>query len=192
MEKTKEKKIEEPIALERRRIKSFAVDSEQTEFKLLEKEDIDDVVSVLRRTAFEIGEKEIKELEEIIRYKTSYGAYVDRLLVGLSLSWPLCFNELTKSLYSCNEANTLYLQDIAILIAFEGHGIREKLIELTEQRAKEKKLNYVVCVCGENPKEDELNYVIEKRGTKLERALYNANYKFFKGHYGLTAYKRLV
>jgi hypothetical protein len=187
----KKKTYEEPIALQRKRLKATEIDSEQVEFKILDSEDIDDILSVLRRTAFEIGEKEKREVQEIIDYGLSYGAYVDRLLVGLTLIWPLCFNEQTKAIFKCSEKNALYMEDITILIAYEGKGIREKLLELSEQLGSSKGYKYLVSVCGENPKEDDIKMVIEQRGTKIERALLNAGYKFFKGEYGLTAYKRL-
>ena len=194
MIKQEEKKkiiIREPVALERKRIRTLMADSEETEFKLLDFEDIDDIASVLRKVAFEIGEKEKKQIKEILADKCSYGAYVDRLLVGLSLSWKICFNESTKSIYKCPEKNSIIIEEIAILVAYEGKGIREKLIELTEKAAYEKSLMYVVCVCGENPKEDNVIDVIKSRGTKLEKTLLQSGYSFFKGKYGLTAFKKL-
>lgn len=193
MEKLEDRKLKvrEPVALERKRIKKITIDSEETEFKLLDVEDVDDIVSVLRKVAFEIGDKEKKQILEILEDKCSYGAYVDRLLVGLSLAWKICFNESTKNIYKCPDKNAIIIEDIAILVAYEGRGIREKLIELTEQLSKHKKLSYVVSICGENPKEENIIEVIKNRGTKLEKALLQSNYSFFKGKYGLTAFKKI-
>lgn len=186
-----EKKHEEPLALERRRIVGYAIDSEQVELKKLEPEDLEDVLSVMRKSAFEIGNAEKKEIEGIIKQGFSYGAYVDRMLVAVALAWPICFEESSKMIESCSQPNTLYVEDLAILIAYEGKGIREKLVDELEREAKQSGLSYVLAIVGENPKEEDIPSVIEERGTKSERLYLRKGYKFFKGGYGLTAYRKV-
>ena len=188
----KEKQKQEPIALERRRILGYSFDTEQVEIKKLDEEDVEDVVSVMRKSAFEIGSAEKREIEGIIRQGFSYGAYVDRMLVGVALAWPLCFDEVEKVISNCQNPNAIYIEDLAVLIAYEGKGIREMLVSEIEKRASEEGLAFAVSIVGENPKEEDIISVIEERGTKAERFYLSKGYRFFKSGYGLAAYKPLA
>ncbi|RME78865.1 MAG: GNAT family N-acetyltransferase [Methanobacteriota archaeon] len=185
------KKTKEPVALERRRLIGYSIDSEQAELKKLEISDLDDVVSVMRKSAFEIGSAEKREIESVIKQGFSYGAYVDRMLVGVALAWPICFDDGRKQLSVCEQPNTIYIEDLAVLNAYEGMGIREKLVNVIEEEGSSRGLSFIVSIVGENPKEDDIISVVENRGTKAERMFLSKNYKFFKSGYGLAAYKRV-
>ncbi|MEM4272689.1 MAG: hypothetical protein QXH30_03790, partial [Candidatus Bilamarchaeaceae archaeon] len=113
-----------PVEQKKRKFHSIA-DVERAEIKLLRKEDVGEAGKVMRKCLFSVTDKEI---EAIIAKGASYGAFVDRMLVAVALSWAVRFNPETKE-FEQGEENAIFLEDDAILLAYEGKGIRELLIE---------------------------------------------------------------
>lgn len=185
------KKIsKKPEALERRKFKPIEVDSEEAQLKKLTIEDLEDVISIMRKAMFKIGKIEIKEIKEVLDINMSYGAYVEGFLVGVGLAWPIYFDEVNKVLGD-NKPNAIFLSDVALLLSYEGKGIREKLINIREKEGKIRELKYAVTLFDENPKEDNISRVIKERGTREEKAFLNLGYKFVKSKNGLLAFKLL-
>ncbi len=184
-------KPKEPVALERKRIVGYDIDTEEIELKLLDDDDLDEIIKVFKKVAVPIGRDEVKEIKNILADNMSYGAYVDRILVGLFLAWPFCFDQVHKGMATCDDPNALYLEDMAVLSAYEAKGVRDALLKQAEKVAKENSFPYIVTVVGENPAEEDILKVIEDRGTRHERHLLSRGYKFFKSEYGLAAYKNL-
>ncbi len=189
-EKDLKKISEKPKALERKKFKAVEVDSEEAQLKKLSVEDLDDVIVVMRKAMFEIGRNEVKEIKEILGMDMSYGAYVEGFLVGVGLAWPVHFDEAYKA-FTDEEANAIFLSEVALLLSYEGKGIREKLIKIREKEGVSRGFEYAVAIVGENPKEDDIVEVIKQRGTREERAFLSLNYKFAKSGNGLLAFKPL-
>jgi len=187
----KEEEIKTPPALKKKRRYELAVDDEESEIKKLTLEDFEDVISIMRKAMFEIGMAEAKQIEEILKQGVSYGAYVDRMLVAVGLAWPIAFDRATKTIGK-GTANALYLEDVALLLAYEGRGIREKLVKARENEARAMGLQYVVAIASEEvPKEENVIEVIKERGTKIERVYLDRGYSFFKSKIGLIAFKEV-
>lgn len=191
----KEEEIKAPPAIKKKRTYELAADKEEVEIKKLSREDLDDVISIMRRAMFEIGKAETKQIEEILKLGVSYGAYVDRMLVAVGLAWPISFDRTTKTLGKAAKRelpNALYLEDVALLLAYEGRGIRQKLVKAREDEAKALGLQYVVAIASEEvPKEENIIEVINERGTKIERVYLERGYSFFKSKIGLIAFKEV-
>ena len=187
----KEEAIRAPPAMKKKRKYELAVDEEESEIKKLGIEDFEEVISIMRKAMFEIGRAEAKQIEEILKQGASYGAYVDRMLVAVGLAWPIAFNRATKTIGK-GMANALYLEDVALLLAYEGKGIREKLVKVREDEARAMGLKYVVAIASEEvPKEENVIEVIKERGTKIERIYLDRGYSFFKSKIGLIAFKEV-
>lgn len=187
----KEEEIKAPPAAKKKRTYELAIDEEEAEIKKLGMEDFDDVISIMRRAMFEIGRAEAKQIEEILKQGASYGAYVDRMLVSVGLAWPIAFDRATKTIGK-GVANALYLEDVALLLAYEGRGIRQKLVRAREDEARAMGLKYVVAIASEEvPKEEDIIEVIRERGTKIEKVYLERNYSFFKSKIGLIAFKEV-
>ena len=175
------KKIEEkPPALKRKEIVGYAIDSEKVEIKRLEMEDLEDVILILRKAQFQIGEKEKKTIEDILKEGISYGAYVDRMLVAVALAWKVGFDG--ESLIE--GSNAVYIEEIALLTAYEGKGIREKLIEAIEKESEE----YIVGYAGESV--EDIDRYLESPN-RLAKAYAKLGYKFRNMGEMLVAVKRV-
>ena len=193
-----EKKKEKPKAVERiekstkiKKLHEFhAADIEQIEIKKLNEEDLEETIKIVQKSAVEINSSVKSAIKDIIKKGYSYGAFVDRVLVAVALSFPVGFDREEKEFYD-NYENAIYLEDIFILIAYEGKGIREKLIEAVEKEAMNNKLDYIVIITGEVPKGSDLIEIIKDRGTRLERALLRLDYHFARTKDGLLAFKIL-
>src|SRR4030095_2863817 len=105
------------------------LDTEEVEVKRLDSEDVEDCVKVMRKCAFDVTEVEVGN---IISYDKSFGATVNRMLVGGGLSWPAKLDLDTKTIRS-GEPNALYLEDPAVLLAYEGRGVRRILLNEREK-----------------------------------------------------------
>lgn len=186
-----EKQVKAPPAAKKKRTYELAADEEEAEIKKLDIEDFDDVISIMRKAMFEIGKAETRQIEGILKQGASYGAYVDRMMVAVGLAWPIAFNRATKKIGE-GMANALYLEDVAILIAYEGKGIRQKLVRAREDGAKGMGLKYVVAIASEEvPKEEDVIQAIKERGTKIEKVYLERGYNFFKSKIGLIAFKEV-
>ncbi len=187
----REEEIKAPPAVKKKKKYELAVDEEESEIKKLDMEDFEDVISIMRKAMFEIGRAEAKQIEEILKQGASYGAYVDRMLVAVGLAWPVAFERATK-IIGKGMANALYLEDVALLLAYEGKGIREKLVKAREDEARATGLKYVVAIASEEvPKEENVIEVIKERGTKIEKIYLDRGYSFFKSKIGLIAFKEV-
>ncbi|MEM2948457.1 MAG: hypothetical protein QXY05_04365 [Candidatus Anstonellales archaeon] len=187
----KEEEVKAPPAAKKKRTYDLAVDEEEAEIKKLDIDDFEDVISIMRRAMFEIGKAEAKQIEEILKLGASYGAYVDRMLVAVGLAWPISFDRATKVIGK-GPANALYLEDVALLLAYEGKGIRQKLVKAREDEARALGLKYAVAIASEEvPKEENVIEVIKERGTKIEKVYLERGYSFFKSKIGLIAFKEV-
>jgi len=192
-EKRKEKKkLEAPSALKRRALLDdlSIASNESAQIKKLTEEDIDDVVGLMRSALFEIGTNEIKQIKEIIAEEHSYGAYVEKFIVGVGLAWPVHFERTEKTFDTGQEANAIYMEEAAVLNEYQGRGIIEMLIEEREMEAKRNGLEYAVGLCGELP-EGDIRENIEKGGSLMQKKYLLLNYRFAKTENGLIAFKRV-
>ena len=191
-EKRKEKKIEAPSALKRRALlEDLSIASnESAQIKKLTEEDIDEVVKLMRSALFEIGTNEIKQIKEIIAEERSYGAYVENFIVGVGLAWPVHFDRTEKTFDTGEEANALYMEEVAVLNEYQGRGIIEMLVEEREMEAKRNGLEYAVGLCGELP-EGDIRENIEKGGSLMQKKYLLLNYRFARTQGGLIAFKRV-
>jgi predicted N-acetyltransferase YhbS len=192
-EKRKEKKLEAPSALKRKALLedlNIIASNESAQIKKLTEEDIDDVVGLMRSALFEIGTNEIKQIKEIIGEERSYGAYVEKFIVGVGLAWPVHFDRAEKTFDTEQEANALYMEEVAVLNEYQGRGIIEMLVEEREMEAKRNGLEYAVGLCGELP-EGDIRENIEKGGSLMQKKYLLLNYRFAKTESGLIAFKRV-
>lgn len=107
-------------------------DLEEVEIGKLTEEDFDEVFRLLTRVGWEVDKK---DLLKILKYRMSFGAFVERMLIAVALAWPVHFDENSLVLKEGNE-NSLYLEEVAILLKYEGSGIRKRLILARENEAK--------------------------------------------------------
>ncbi len=176
-----------PVEQKKRRFHS-PVDMEEAEIKLLAREDVEEAGKVMRKCLFSVTDKEI---EAIIAKGMSYGAFVDRMLVAVALSWAVRFNPDTKD-FEQGEDNAVFLEDDAILLTYEGKGIRELLIEKREEEGGAHRLGYSVAITSQaHPQGENVSEVVRQRGNKTEKALLKKEYKFFKTKNGVIAYRNL-
>ncbi len=174
-----------PKAVKMKKFRS-PIDIEEVEIKKLEESDVEEATNVMRKCMFTVTEGEISK---IVEKGLSYGAFVDRILVGVALSWGVKFNLETRE-FEEGEENSLFLEDDAILLAYEGKGIRELLIEKREEEGAEKGFGYALAITSQfNPDEEHVGKVIEQRGNKTEKVLLRRGYKFVKTKNGVVAYK---
>lgn len=163
------------------------LDEEEVEVKRLDSEDIEDCVKVMRKCAFDVTEVEVGN---IIAYGKSFGATVNRMLVGVGLAWPARLDLESKRITSGN-ANALYMEDPAVLLAYEGRGVRRILLTEREKEAVQSKLRYSIGYLYEDiPKGDIASYITEA-GSALEKLYLSEDYEFFRTEKGILAFKKL-
>lgn len=161
---------------------------EEVEIKKLGKEDVEESAKVMRKCLFTVTDREVGE---VVARDMSYGAFVDRILVSVGLSWEVRFNPETKE-FEEGEPNAIFLEDDAILLAYEGRGIRELLIEKREEEGRERGKEYAVAITSTiNPNEPKLSEAMMQRGNKTEKVLIRRGYVFAKTPNGLIAFKKL-
>ncbi len=176
-----------PVEQKKRKFRS-EIDMEEAEVKLLDKTDVEEAGKVMRKCLFSVTDKEI---EAIILKGMSYGAFVDRMLVAVALSWAVRFNPDTKDFEQGGD-NAVFLEDDAILLAYEGKGIRELLIEKREEEGSARRLKYAVAITSQAQAAGEsVSETVRQRGNKTEKALLKKEYKFFKTRNGVIAYRNL-
>ena len=174
----------EPKQVKKKKFRS-PIDVEEVEIKKLEESDVEEATRVMQKCMFSVTEE---ELSKIVEKGLSYGAFVDRILVGVALSWGVRFNPETNE-FEDGEENALFLEDDAILLSYEGKGIRELLIEKREEEGEETGFKYAVAITSQfNPEEEHVGKVIEQRGNKTEKVLQRRGYKFLKTRNGVVAY----
>jgi GNAT superfamily N-acetyltransferase len=162
------------------------LDEENVEIKRLDQEDIEDCVKVMRKCAFDVTEVEVGN---IIKYGKSFGATVNRMIVGVGLAWPAHLDMESKTITS-GDANALYLEDPAVLLAYEGRGVRRILLAEREKEAASTGLRFTIGYLYEDiPKENIAHYILEA-GSTLEKLYLSEGYEFFRTERGILAFKR--
>lgn len=163
------------------------LDEEEVEVKKLDPEDIEECVKVMRKCAFDVTEAEVKS---IIDYGQSYGATVHRMLIGVGLAWPAKI-DIDKKAITSGEANALYLEDPAVLLAYEGRGIRRILLKEREKEIQRSGLQFAIGYLYEDiPKGSIAEYIMEA-GSQLEKLYLSEDYEFFRTEKGILAFKRI-
>jgi GNAT superfamily N-acetyltransferase len=161
---------------------------EEVEIKKLRESDVEESAKVMRKCLFSVTDAEIGQ---VIARGMSYGAFVDRILVSVGLSWEVRFNPETLD-FEEGEGNAIFLEDDAILLAYEGRGIRELLIEKREEEGRGRGKEYAVAITSSiNPNDEKLGDAMMQRGNKTEKALIRRGYDFSKTPNGVVAYKKL-
>lgn len=163
------------------------LDTEEVEVKRLDSDDIEDCVKVMRKCAFDVTEVEVGN---IIAYGKSFGATVNRMLVGIGLAWPAKL-DLDRKIITSGEPNALYFEDPAVLLAYEGRGIRRILLTEREKEAVSSGLRYSIGYLYEDiPKGNIADYITEA-GSTLEKLYLSEDYEFFRTEKGILAFKDL-
>ncbi len=112
------------------------------------------------------------------------------LIVGVGLAWPAKVDLETKRIMS-GEPNALYLEDPAVLLAYEGRGIRRILLQEREKEASNSALKYTIGYLYEDiPKGNIADYITEA-GSALEKLYLSENYEFFRTEKGILAFKKV-
>ena len=163
------------------------LDEDQVEVKKLTLEEIEDAVKIMRKCAFDVTEGEVKT---IIEYGMSFGAFVNRMLIGVGLSWPASY-DFEKRTITGKEYNAVYAEDPAVLLAYEGRGIRRILLREREKEAISRNYTFSIAYLYEDiPKGSVVEY-IKEAGSQLEKLYLSEDYEFFRTERGVLAVKRL-
>ncbi len=163
------------------------LDTEEVEVKRLDAEDIEDCVKVMRKCAFDVTEVEVGN---IVAYGKSFGATVNRMLVGVGLAWPAKLDLESKRILS-GEPNALYLEDPAVLLAYEGRGVRRILLGEREKECGRSSLKFCIGYLYEDiPKGNIADYITEA-GSALEKLYLSEDYEFFRTEKGILAFKKV-
>lgn len=163
------------------------LDEEEVEIKRLDAEDIEECVKVMRKCAFDVTDAEVGN---IVQYQKSFGATVNRMIIGVGLSWPAKL-DLDNKIITTGEPNALYMEDPAVLLAYEGRGIRRILLKERERETTRSGYSYSIGYLYEDiPKGDIGDYIMEA-GSQLEKLYLSEGYKFLRTEKGILAYKRV-
>jgi hypothetical protein len=164
------------------------LDEDEVEVKKLSMEDVEECVKVMRKCAFDVTEAEVGA---IVVYGSSFAATVNRMIVGVGLAWPANYDPEGKCIRS-GEPNSLYLEDPAVLLAYEGRGIRRILVKEREKEIESKGLKHAIAYLYEDiPKGDIGDYIIEA-GSQLEKLYLSEGYDFHRTDKGILAIKRIA
>ncbi|MBI5222961.1 GNAT family N-acetyltransferase [Candidatus Micrarchaeota archaeon] len=180
----KSEKKEEPV--QKKKFLNL-LDEDEVEIKRLDSEDIEESVAVMRKCSFDVTDKEVGS---IVAYEKSFGATVNRMIIGVGLAWPAYFDPKTKTLTSATP-NCLYLEDPAVLLAYEGRGVRRILVKERENEARNLGYKYAVAYLSEDLPKGEVTDYIREGGSALERLYLTENYEFAKTERGILAFKKL-
>ena len=164
------------------------LDEDQIEIKKLTKEDSGEIVGVMRKCAFDVTESEVGS---IVGYGMSYGAYVNRMLIGVGLSWTAVYDPESKAIRGGENPDTLYIEDPAVLLAYEGRGVRRILLRTREDKAREKGLKYTAAYLYEDLPKGSIVDFIKESGSQLEKLYLSEDYTFHKTEKGVLAVKQL-
>ncbi len=181
-------KQEEKEEKETPKMKFFnLLDEDEVEVKKLTDDDIEESVKVMRKCAFDVTEAEVKS---IIDYGHSFGATVNRMIVGVGLGWSARL-DIEKKTITNGEANAIYLEDPAVLLTYEGRGVRRILLKEREKHASKTGLKYSIGYLYEDiPKGNIADYIIEA-GSQLEKLYLSEEYEFFRTEKGILAFKKI-
>ncbi len=163
------------------------LDEEEVEVKKLKYEDIEETVNVMRKCAFDVTETEV---ENIVVYESSFGATVNRMVVGVGLAWPARLDSERMQIIG-GQPNAIYLEDPAVLLAYEGRGIRRILVREREKEGQRKGFKYAIAYLYEDiPKGSIEDYIMEA-GSQLEKLYLSEGYNFKRTERGILAIKRI-
>jgi len=164
------------------------LDEEEIEVKKLSGSDSEEVVVVMRKCAYDVTGPEVKS---IVGYGMSYGAYVNRMLIGVGLSWPAQYDADSRAVRGGEESNAIYQEDPAVLLAYEGRGVRRILLRQIEESAKGKGMDYSIAYLYEDLPKGSIVDFIKESGSQLEKLYLSEEYEFFKTDKGVLAVKKL-
>ncbi len=163
------------------------LDEEEVEITRLSEDHVEDCVKVMRKCAFDVTEVEVGN---IVQYDKSFGATVNRMIIGVGLAWPARL-DLESKLITSGEANALYMEDPAVLLAYEGRGIRRILLKEREKEAARSGLQYSIGYLYEDiPKGNIADYIMEA-GSQLEKLYLSEGYQFMRTEKGILAFKKV-
>lgn len=163
------------------------LDEDQVEVKKLTTDELKDAVKIMRKCAFDVMESEVKK---IIEYDMSYGSFVNRMLIGVGLSWPAKYEPEQRKITG-GEYNAVYMEDPAVLLMYEGRGVRRILLREREKEANSRNYKYSIAYLYEDiPKGSVVSY-IKEAGSQLEKLYLSEDYEFFRTDRGVLAVKRL-
>ncbi len=184
--KTETKKTEAETAPKKKFIR--LLDEDEVEVKRLTTEDVEECTKVMRKCAFDVTDVEVAN---IIKYGNSFAATVNRMIVGVGLAWPAKLDIENRKILG-GEPNSLYLEDPAVLLAYEGRGIRRILVKEREDEAVNMGFRFSIAYLSEDvPREGVETYILEA-GNALERMYLSEGYEFFKTERGILAQKKLA
>lgn len=186
---TEKKETKKDLLKDKKEKKEFVdlLDEDQVEIKKLTMEELGDAVKVMRKCAFDVTESEVKT---IIEYDMSFGAFVNRMLIGVGLSWPASYDSEKRSITG-KEYNAIYAEDPAVLLAYEGRGIRRMLLKEREKEALSRKYAFSIAYLYEDVPKGSVVAYIKEAGSQLEKLYLSENYEFFRTERGVLAVKRL-
>ncbi|MDD2655458.1 MAG: hypothetical protein PHQ80_02200 [Candidatus ainarchaeum sp.] len=163
------------------------IDIEEAEIKRLKPEDAEEVTHIMRKCLFAVTEEEVRE---VLRRNMSYGAYVGRMLVAVGLAWGTAYNPTNLQL-EAGYTNAIFLEDDAVLLAYEGKGLRELLVDHREMEGRAREFQFAVTLTTPMNPDGNVDEVVSQRGTKTEKVLMKAGYKFYKTRAGVIAVKQI-
>ena len=135
-----EKFKEEELKVEKKNFKRIEVDVANIEIKKIWPKDIDIVLPLLVKAQVETTKEELKE---ILADGVSFGAFVDRILGGIALSWNAHFDEDELDITD-GEENAIHIEELIVLFVYESKNLRERLLNRIITEAKAKGYKYVV------------------------------------------------
>ena len=183
--KTDEKKEQKEIGPKKKFI--YLLDEDQTEIKKLSNDDVEETVKIMRKCSFDVTDKEVLM---IIPYNMSFGCYVNRMLIGIGLSWSAYYDEKDKTI-KAGQANAVYLEDPAVLLSYEGRGIRRILLKARENDARSLGLKYAIAYLSEDLPKGSVEDYIKEGGSQLEKLYLSEGYQLLKTNRGIIAIKNL-
>ncbi len=166
----------------------YLLDEDQVEVKRLTQEDVEECVKVMQKCAFDVTAAEVSG---IIAYNMSSGCYVNRMLIGVGLSWPAVYDPEKRTIRGGDETNAMYMEDPAVLLSFEGRGVRRVLLKQRETDAKLMGKSYAVAYLYEDLPSGSIVDSIKEMGSQLGKLYLSEEYEFFKTDKGILAAKRL-
>lgn len=185
--KQKEEKVEEEKPTVPKRRFLHLLDEEHVEMKRLNQDDVEETVKVLRKCAFDVTEGEVSS---VVKHNMSFGAYVNRMIVGVGLSWPARLN-FEKKTITGGEPNAVYMEDPAVLLAYEGRDVRRMLLKEREEDTKRGGFKYSISYLYEDVPKGSIVEMIKEAGSQLGKLYLSEGYEFFKTDKGILAMKKL-
>ncbi|MBI5046396.1 hypothetical protein HZC07_01550 [Candidatus Micrarchaeota archaeon] len=186
MESFKQEEKKQETEIPKKRFTSL-MDVEEVEIKRLDSEDIEDCVKVMRKCAFDVTEAEVGN---IVTYDKSFAATVNRMIVGVGLAWPAKL-DMEQKIITTGDPNALYLEDPAVLLAYEGRGIRRTLVKEREEEAKRSGFKYTIAYLYEDIPKGEIAQYITEAGNQLEKLYLSEGYEFYRTERGILTIKKI-